>query len=157
MHRIRLSAAWERLSPAAADDRRRGDRSPLPLGLSGDAEERGTAVLRRRFHSPNGLDADKQLVVALVADTDQITVTLNGSGLAPQTTGELDAALSRWAGIDPLPLDEPSVSPVVLWFDVSEGLQSFNEITVRRSRDESRDGDRGRLFAAWLEIRAASS
>lgn len=158
VHRIRLSAAWER--PAAADARRTSrapaTRISLPVRIDSDPDCLGELCLRRRFHRPTGLTDAAVVSLQFICDPVPGTIRLNAQirsdiSLRPVSVEEFRGAL----GDDP-DVEFATSRAQILCLDVSRQLEPFNDIELVWSR-QSGSGAPGPLIAAWLEIRDAAT
>jgi hypothetical protein len=80
VHRIRLVGPWEWTS-RPAEDESDWRKIRLPDDWESLCEVSGSAIFRRRFHCPTGIEATDKVFVVIDADGFLGTVQLNGSPL----------------------------------------------------------------------------
>lgn len=137
MHRIRLSAAWLLESSAeTGDSARKRIHLPCaePVELSGD----GNITLVRQFHRPTGLSAQSTTHLVLEVDFAPVAATLNDVAMSALDSAECSA-------------DTDAKQRLLLRYDVSGGLDSFNALTVK-FQPQGGEQPMVPIHSAWLEI-----
>ena len=112
-HIIRLRGPWEVLfADSSCEHIPLTARVPVCWAeLFGDVS--GSAIFRRKFHSPTGLDDGDRVLIRIPENAGAVShATLNGEPMRPIS--------------DPLPSPAPLIAATC--FDVTPGLQEFNEL-----------------------------
>jgi hypothetical protein len=111
-HEIRLAGPWE----FSADDSSAWDRCSLPFDAASQCELNGETLvrIRRRFHSPSGLNRSSIVSIIVVANGEVARITLNDCDIVAST-------IERAA--------EQPIS-VTSHFRVSERLNEFNTLQM---------------------------
>ena len=129
VHKIRLAGPWQCQQPSEPPVTWRTVTLPFPLPTS----DRST-TLKRRFHSPTGIDSKTSIEVAVFVTAASAFVRLNGQVLEKASTAELP--------------DEPAGH--ITAFDVTSRLQPFNELEVELQNSQSVVDATLRAVELWI-------
>lgn len=132
VHKIRLAGPWQCLQPSESP----ATWTTVTLPFHFATSDRCT-TLKRRFHSPTGIDSTTSIMVAVSLNTVSAFVRLNGQLLEKVSVAELAA----------------DATGDITAFDVTGRLQPFNELEVELQN--SQPAVDATLRAVELRIRSA--
>lgn len=138
MHRIRLAGPWQVQSklPDAVDS---WTTVNLPFQLTASDPDASSVKLKRRFHSPTGIDDGTSISVAAIVNTALVFVRLNGHPLKKTSTASSTS----------------NPSEQILVYDLTGRLRSFNELEIELQHCDSSVSCG--LLAAELQIGSADN